>query len=104
MRAPLGTYTPWSLRWGYEGAQEELVDFRGTFVPLSWSETQRGDRGDPRPSVQALYQSLGAYMERVRAATRELVRDGYLLPEDAALAVEMARERWDWVQALEAGG
>jgi hypothetical protein len=104
LRAPMGTYAPWSLRWGFEGGQEELVDFRGTFVPLSWNEAQREEKEDPRPSVQALYQSLGAYLERVRAATRELVRGGYLLPEDAPLAVEMARERWDWIQALDGGG
>ena len=103
LRAPLGTYSPWSLRWGYEHAQDELVDFRGTFIPLSRTEAEREELSDPRPSVQALYPSLGAYLERVRAATRELVRDGYLLPEDAALAVDMARDRWEWLEALNSG-
>ena len=96
LRAPLGTYAPWNLRWGFEGGSEELTDFRGTFVPLSRNEEERDEFGDPRPSVESLYSGLDAYLERVRAATRELVREGYLLPEDAGLAVELAEARWHW--------
>jgi hypothetical protein len=97
IRAPLGTYAPWNLRWGAEGNPQELTDFRGTFVPLSPTEEQRTDSGDPRPSVEGLYAGLDAYLERVRAATRELVREGFLLPEDAAIAVGMAERRWHWL-------
>jgi hypothetical protein len=97
MRAPLGTYAPWNLRWGLEANPEELTDFRGTFVPLSPTEEERTASGDPRPSVEGLYSGRDAYLERVRAATRDLVREGFLLPEDAAVAVEMAEERWHWL-------
>jgi hypothetical protein len=97
IRAPLGTYTPWNLRWGFAGGTEELTDFRGTFVPLSRTEEEREALGDPRPSVEGLYPSKSAYMERVRAATRELVIDGFLLPEDAGAVVELAQARWVWL-------
>jgi hypothetical protein len=102
LRVPLATYAPWNLRWGAEGNSQELTDFRGTFIPLATTDEQRMERGDPRPSVPSLYPDLGAYLERVRAATRELVRDGFLLPEDAAVAVELARSRWEWL--MDPGG
>jgi hypothetical protein len=97
LRVPVATYTPWSLRWGYGSAQGELVDFLGTFIPLSRTEAERDARSDPRPSVEALYGTRDTYLEHVRAATRALVRDGFLLPEDAPLAAEAAEEKWNWV-------
>lgn len=97
LRAPLATYTPWNLRWEAVGGVDELTDFRGTYIPLSRTEEEREALGDPRPSVEALYPGVDEYLERVRAATRELVRAGFLLPEDASLAVEMAQERWRWI-------
>jgi len=104
VRAPLATYAPWNLRWDAPGGQDELTDFRGTFIPLSRTEEEREAQGDPRPSVQGLYPDLSAYLERVRAATRELVREGFMLPEDAGLAVEMAQAQWDWLMAgMESG-
>ncbi|MDQ3261627.1 MAG: alpha/beta hydrolase domain-containing protein, partial [Pseudomonadota bacterium] len=33
--APLATYTPWALRLGLPGPQDELRDFFGTWLPLS---------------------------------------------------------------------
>jgi hypothetical protein len=97
LRVPLATYTPWNLRLGYPGPQEELTDFVGTFIPLSRTEEERTARGDPRPSVEELYPSREAYLEHVRAATRSLVRGGFLLPDDAANAVEAAEARWVWL-------
>jgi hypothetical protein len=101
VRAPVATYTPWNLRWGYTAATGELTDFVGTFIPLSRTEEEREARNDPRPSLEVLYADRDAYLERVRAATRELVREGFLLPGDAAIAVGRAEELWDWVTGRE---
>lgn len=101
LRVPLATYAPWSLRMGYAAGEEELVDFLGTFVPLSRTEEERAARSDPRPSVEALYSDLEDYLEQVRGATRSLVQDGFLLPEDAATAVEKAEFLWSWVVGSE---
>jgi hypothetical protein len=100
LRVPLATYAPWNLRAGYAGAQEELTDFLGTFIPLSRTEEERVARGDPRPTIEVLYSSREVYLERVRAATRSLVQAGFLLPEDAARAVEAAEAQWDWVMGV----
>ena len=97
LRAPLATYAPWNLRAGFPGATHELTDFLGTFVPFSRTEAERSERGDPRPSLEALYRSKDTYMEQVRGATRELVREGFLLAADAHIAVQAAEVRWDWL-------
>ena len=100
LRVPLATYTPWNLRKGFTGSPEELTDFLGTFIPLSRTEEERVARGDPRPSIEVLYGTREAYLERVRAATRSLVREGFLLPHDAAGVVEEAGAHWDWVMGV----
>jgi hypothetical protein len=97
LRAPLATYAPWNLRWGAVGGEGELTNFRGTFIPLSTTEEAREASQDPRPSVQSLYSSRDGYLERVRATTRELVREGFMLPQDAGLAVELAAKQWEWL-------
>jgi hypothetical protein len=103
LRAPLATYIPWNLRWDAVGDPGELTDFLGTYIPLSRTEAEREARGDPRPSIEALYPSKDAFLERVRASTRAMVREGFLLPEDAATAVEAARAHWDWLMEIEGG-
>lgn len=100
LRVPLATYTPWNLRRGFSSSQDELTDFLGTFIPLSRTEEERQARGDPRPSIEVLYGTREGYLERVRAATRSLVLEGFLLPDDAAVAVEEAEARWNWVMGV----
>ena len=97
LRVPLATYTPWNLRTDRAFAPEELTDFLGTFIPLSRTEDERVARGDPRPSLEVLYPSREVFLEKVRAATRALVRDGFLLPQDAPRAVAAAEAQWSWV-------
>jgi hypothetical protein len=43
----------------------------------------RAPKQDPRPSLEERYKDRNDYAERIKAATAELQRDGYLLEEDA---------------------
>lgn len=99
LRVPVATYAPWNLRVGYPGPQDELTDFRGTFIPFSRTEAERSARGDPRPSLEALYSSRAAYRTRLRGAAAALVEAGYLLDEDEAAVLERGTRVWDWIQA-----
>lgn len=99
VRAPLATYVPWSLRTGMPGPEGELADFRGTFVPLPWDGAEKRRTGDPRPAVTELYGSREAYMDRARAAARELVAEGFLLEEDVDRVLERAERTWGWLEA-----
>ena len=97
VRVPLATYTPWNLRTGMPGPQDELTDFRGTFIPLPWNATRKRETGDPRPAVSALYRSRAEYLQKAASAADSLVQEGFLLPEDSSYVVQRAGSLWDWL-------
>lgn len=97
LAAPVATYTPWSLRVGLAGPQDELRDFVGMEIPLARSEAEREAVGDPRPSLEALYGSRRAYGARAASAAARLVEAGLLLPEDVERVVGSALRRFDEV-------
>ncbi|HEV2279265.1 MAG TPA: alpha/beta hydrolase domain-containing protein [Acidobacteriaceae bacterium] len=93
---PLATYTGWNLRAPSTGAPEELVSFLGSDFPLAKTAAERKASGDPRPSIAERYSSRDDYLARYRKAVDDLVRQRWILPEDAsALDTEGAAE-WDY--------
>ena len=101
LRAPLATYTPWSLRTGYAGNPNELADFVGTVIPLPRTEAERQASGDPRPAIATLYDSRQAYLNQVRRELHDLIRSGFLLTDDLHHVLQHAGRTWDWVHSLE---
>ncbi|MFQ5802511.1 MAG: alpha/beta hydrolase domain-containing protein [Candidatus Methylomirabilales bacterium] len=97
---PLATYTPWSLRTGFPGAMDELVDFLGTYIPLPKTEAERRDTSDPRPSIESLYAHKKDYLASVWRAAGSLVQQGFLLGEDVPSIVTGAGQHWDWIYRL----
>jgi hypothetical protein len=97
LRAPLATYTPWSLRTGYPAATDELTDFLGTYIPLPRTEAERLRRRDPRPSIATLYPTKTEYLRLAKEAASELVEQGYLLEEDVPRVLQRAEEHWEWI-------
>lgn len=97
IRVPVATYLPWNLREGYPGGTDEMTDFVGTFIPLSATENVKMIQADPRPSLEGLYGSRAAYLEKVRAAAGEMVGERLLLEEDVGRVVTRATEMWNWV-------
>jgi hypothetical protein len=95
--APLATYTPWSLRTPADGAAGELRDWVGTYVPFPRTEAERLRRGDPRPSIAALYGTRDQYLARAADAARALVGAGMLLEEDRHRVLARAAHHWDWI-------
>jgi hypothetical protein len=90
---PLGTYTGWNVTaTGFSRGQS--CGFSGGFIPFSATRAERTASGDPRPSVEERYGSHAEYVRRVRASARRLVRERFLLPEDAERIVGEA-ERSD---------
>jgi hypothetical protein len=95
-RVPLATYTPWALRQGL-ASPDELIDFRGMFVPLPLTAASARESGDTRPSVQSLYASREDYLKQVSAAMDALVSEGFLLVEDRQRVMNRATELWTFV-------
>jgi hypothetical protein len=86
---PLGTFTGWALR--REGfGKGDLSSLNGMFIPFKKTRKERIETKDRRLSLQERYGSHEKYVEAVRNAAEELVKEGFLLPEDAKDEIEKA--------------
>ena len=97
IRVPLAAHTGWTLRHPDIGGAEQLLVFAGATLPFARTHRNRLSSGDPRPSIEERYPSREAYLDRVRAAARDLVAARYMLSEDIELSVTMAGRMWDWL-------
>jgi hypothetical protein len=81
-QAPLGTYLGWNVTArGFAKGRE--CGLNGAFVPFAKTKAERQAAGDPRLSLEERYGSHDGYVAVVRSATARLVRDRFLLQEDA---------------------
>src|SRR5690606_2087890 len=89
-RVPLGTNVGWNC---WTGAwTPNLFSLRGSYLPFARTKAEREARGDPRPSLEERYKDHEGFVRAVRAGAAELVRERFLLPEDAETYVKAARE------------
>jgi hypothetical protein len=95
LAVPLATYYPWQLRRGKSAANDRLVSFRGTFIPLPRTEAERRSAGDSRPSIESLYRNRSTFVAGVDSAVANLVRERFLLPEDAPVARGRMSDVWE---------
>ena len=94
---PVASHSGFSPRSEKNGAAGELLEYVGSSVPLPRTEFERQSRGDPRPSITGRYESKERYLEAIELAAESLVGRRYLLAEDIALCIELARRRYDAV-------
>jgi hypothetical protein len=100
---PLASYTGWSLRHpAIGGAGQTLASggatggtLLGSTIPFPATREDREATGDPRQSIEERYASRDSYLDRVREAARELVRQDYMLSEDLDRVVHQAGEHYD---------
>jgi len=82
IRAPLGTNTGWNVRApGFRAPH--LCGLNGSYIPFAATRADRLASGDPRPSLEERYGDHRGYVQAVRDASRELIREGFLIDEDA---------------------
>src|SRR6266849_6817013 len=82
IRAPVGTNTGWNVRAAGFRAPH-LCGLSGSFIPFAPTLAERLASGDPRLSLEERYGDHRGYVEAVRSASRELIRAGFLVEEDA---------------------
>jgi hypothetical protein len=88
-RVPLGTSTGWNIRSpAHRGPN--LCVLTGSYFPFAATKAERLLSGDPRPSLQETYVNHDGFVNAVRAAARELVRERFLLEADADTDVDAA--------------
>ena len=93
---PLATYTGWNFRNSKIGGTEQLVSLLGSYIPLAQTRADRDSSHDPRASIAERYSSREQYMDRITKAADALVRDGYLLADDAQPVVKRAADHWEY--------
>jgi Alpha/beta hydrolase domain len=82
IRVPLGTHTGWNLRApGFRAPN--LCSLSGSYIPFATTEAERLANGDPRQSLEERYGDHAGYERAVRRAALQLLRQGFLIQEDA---------------------
>jgi Alpha/beta hydrolase domain len=89
-RAPLGTNTGWNLRTGIRAG--DLCSLSGSYFPFARTKADRLANGDSRKSLEERYKDHAGFVKAVAKAGRELVKERFLLEQDAAQFVQAAQE------------
>jgi hypothetical protein len=88
--APTATLTGWALRAG--GYREgDLCGLAGSYIPFAQTKAARQASGDPRPSLEERYGDHAGFVKAVEEASRTLVRERFLLQEDADRYIQAAK-------------
>jgi hypothetical protein len=80
---PLATYTGWNFRDSKIGGTSQLVALLGSYIPFAQTKADRLANGDPRKSIEERYKNHEGFVKAVRKAAKDLVRERFLLQEDA---------------------
>lgn len=82
VRVSTGTHTGWNLR-DPKSRGADLCGLSGAYFPYARTAEERRAHGDPRRSLQERYRDHAGYVRAVRKAAADLVRERFLLHEDA---------------------
>ena len=92
---PLGTYTGWNQRNPATGSPGQLTDFYGSYFPFAKTKATRV-AGDPRKSIAERYKNEADYLNKLTKAANDLVKGGYLLPQDLPAIRQRGEAFWKW--------
>ena len=81
---PLATVTGWNLRHPDTGGPGQTHMTMGSTVAFAFTQQEREEASDPRPSVEERYASREDYLKQVQKVSLELVSQGYMLEEDVS--------------------
>src|SRR5207237_10423790 len=94
---PLGTYTGWNVLLPQLKELGYLSGLIGGFEPFAMTRTDRQKSGDARLSIEERYAGREDYLDRVKHAAEDLVRDRFILAEDVRAVLRRAEEMWNAV-------
>jgi hypothetical protein len=100
--APIATITGWNVRAAGRRSPE-LCSLSGSFIPFPKTKAERQTTGDPRLSLEERYGDAAGLVRAVQQATSKLVKDRFLLQEDADRYIQAARES-DLMKNIGGGG
>jgi hypothetical protein len=94
---PLGTYTGWNVTIPQLSELRYLSGLVGGFEPFARTRDQRNANGDSRPSIAERYSGRPDYLDKVRRAANDLVRQRFLRVEDVPAVMSSADRMWNAV-------
>jgi hypothetical protein len=97
---PLATTTGWNFRSEKIGNPSTIVALTGSYIPLARTRAERELKRDPRPSIAERYKGREDYLQRIRSAATDLVKQRFLLEEDVDNVVQRATRHWDWANGV----
>lgn len=90
-QVPLGTYLGWNIvAKGFRKGQ--FCGLTGSYIPFSRTAADRIRTHDTRLSLEERYRTHEEYVNRVRKAAAAMVKDRFLLEDDAEKIVEHAED------------
>ena len=96
---PLATTTSWNFRRESVGNPDDVLQLLGSYIPFPPTRAAREASGDPRQSIEERYRDVDEYLERVRSAAMDLIRERYMLEEDLENVLIRARSHWEYATA-----
>src|SRR5262245_8191838 len=82
IRVPLGTNMGWNVRApGFRAPN--LCGLSGSYIPFAATKAERRAGGDPGKSLEERYSDHDRYVRAVEKAAKDLMKEGFLLQEDA---------------------
>jgi hypothetical protein len=96
VQVPLATYAGWNYRSPAIGLPDQLAGEAGSFHPFARTRAERQASGDSRLSIEERYASRDEYLGKITMAARQLIADGFLLPQDLQEAIDLALVQYDW--------
>ena len=94
---PLGTFTGWNVQLPELKDLHYLAGLFGSFEPFPDTRGQRERTGDARLSLQERYTGRQNYLDRVKKAAEQLVRQRFMLANDIAPVLRRSAEMWDTI-------
>jgi len=93
--APLGTFTGWNIRLPQLASLHYLSGLFGSFEPFPKTREDRESAADARKSIAERYPTRQDYLDQVKRAAQDLVKQRFLLPDDMDGVMRRAASMWD---------
>lgn len=91
---PLGTHTGWNVSTFQLSGLRYLAGLVGSFQAFPKTRAEREQSGDSRLSIDERYRNRQDYLQRVREAAADLVRQRFVLEADVESLVQQADRTW----------
>jgi hypothetical protein len=89
VRVPLGTNMGWNVRVAPRAP--DLCGLTGSYAPFATTRAERLANGDSRLSLEERYKSHAGFVMAVEKAAKHLVKERFMLPQDAQSYIEAAQ-------------